>query len=530
MHRFAALFAALDSTTKTNAKISALASYYREASANDAAWATYFLSGNKTKRLVQTKLLRQWAAEAAEIPDWLFQESYDAVGDLAETMSLIVPPGTSQDDGSLTHWVTERIEPLAKMSLDEQREAIFDIWDQTDSTKRFVVMKLITGAFRVGVSGRLVTRGISQATSVPVDVLAHRLMGNWKPSATFFTSLIDPNDVDTRVSQPYPFCLAHGVDNEAGIDAIGEPDKFIAEWKWDGIRGQLIRRDGQTFIWSRGEELMEGRWPEIELAAESLDDGTVLDGEILPEQADGQLLPFAQLQRRIQRKTIGKKLLSEVPIVFRAFDLLEHEGNDIRSLPMQERRLRLEQIIQRAATTTIKTTQLLTANSWDEFATMRAQCRDHQSEGLMLKRRDSLYDVGRVRGTWWKWKVEPYTIDAVLIYAQRGHGKRASLYTDYTFALWDEGVLVPFAKAYSGLTDAEIRKVDAFIRKHTKEKFGPVRSVMPELVMELAFEGLQISNRHKSGIAVRFPRIARWRHDKRPQDANQLAELKALIS
>lgn len=530
MHRFAELFAALDSTTKTNQKISALADYYRNAPPDDAAWATYFLSGNKPKRLVQTKLLRQWAAEVAGIPDWLFQESYDAVGDLAETMSLIVPAGVSRDDGSLSHWINERMLPLAKMSVDEQRTAILSIWDQTDSTKRFVVMKLITGAFRVGVSNRLVTRGIAAATSIPADVLAHRLMGDWKPSAAFYSRLIDPNDTDTRISQPYPFCLAHAIDNESGIEAIGEPDRFIAEWKWDGIRGQVIRRAGQTFIWSRGEELMQGRWPEIENSAQSLDDGTVLDGEILPENAEGELLPFAQLQRRIQRKTIGKKLLSEVPVVFRAFDCLEEHGEDLRSLPMEQRRLRLEAIVNQAAAPAIKFTQLLLASSWEDLAVIRASCREHQSEGLMLKRRDSAYDVGRVRGTWWKWKIEPYTIDAVLIYAQRGHGKRASLYSDYTFALWEDGVLVPFAKAYSGLTDAEIRKVDSFIRNHTKEKFGPVRSVTPELVMELAFEGLQISKRHKSGIAVRFPRIARWRHDKRPQDANQLSELKALIS
>jgi len=529
MHRFAALFAALDSTTKTNAKIAALADYYRDAPHDDAAWATYFLSGNKTKRLVSTKMLRQWTAEAAKIPEWLFQESYDAVGDLAETMSLIVPPGSSMDDATLTHWIEQRLLPLAKMSEESQREAMFAIWEQTELLDRFVIMKLITGAFRVGVSARLVTRGIAEATTVGVDVLAHRLMGNWKPTADFFGRLIDPNATDTRISQPYPFCLAHAIDVESGVEAIGDPRDYLVEWKWDGIRGQVIRRGGRTFIWSRGEELMEARWPEIESSSELLDDGTVLDGEILPEDASGQLLPFAQLQRRIQRKTVGKKLLTEVPVVFRAFDCLEENGHDLRALPLDKRRQRLEAIIENTQPRNIKVTELLRGDSWDHLAAFRAACRERQSEGLMLKRRDAPYDVGRVRGTWWKWKIEPYTIDAVLIYAQRGHGKRASLYSDYTFAVWENETLVPFAKAYSGLTDAEIRKVDAFVRNHTKEKFGPVRSVTPELVMELAFEGLQISKRHKSGVAVRFPRIARWRHDKKPQDANQLADLKALI-
>lgn len=530
MIRFAKLFSALDSTTKTNVKISALADYFREVDPADAGWAVFFLSGNKAKRLVSTKLLRQWAAEVAQIPDWLFEECYDSVGDLAEAISLVVPPGIANDSGSLCDWIEQRLLPLAKMEPDQQHSAVLEIWAQSDGIMRFVLMKLITGAFRVGVSARLVVRGISEATSIPADVLAHRLMGNWKPSREFYGRLIDTDNLDTQVSQPYPFCLAHAIDLEAGVGSIGEPGQFVAEWKWDGIRGQVIRRAGQTFIWSRGEELMEGRWPEIESDAAFLPDGTVIDGEILAELPDGQLLPFAQLQRRIQRKTVGKKLLAEVPVVFRTFDLLEHQGKDIRAVPLDERRLLLESVIAQAGTSTIKVTELLKGVDWDEFSLLRSASREQASEGLMLKRRDSAYDVGRVRGTWWKWKIEPYTIDAVLIYAQRGHGKRASLYTDYTFALWNDGELVPFAKAYSGLDDAEIRKVDAFVRAHTKEKFGPVRSVTPELVMELAFEGLQISTRHKSGIAVRFPRIVRWRHDKRAEDANQLSELKALIS
>ncbi|TWU26296.1 putative DNA ligase-like protein [Novipirellula galeiformis] len=525
MMRFAALYHSLDSTTKTNAKIVAMADYFSAVAASDAAWATYFLSGNKLRRLVPTKLLRSWAAEEAGIASWLFEESYHAVGDLAETLSLIVPPGQVVDDLSLTQWVEERLLPLRGCDEDELRTAVVDIWRQTSTPVRFVIMKLITGAFRVGVSKRLVTRAIAEQSAVTADVVSHRLMGNWEPTSTFFQQLIDPDTRDTQASQPYPFCLAHPIEIEHGPAVLGDAADYVAEWKWDGIRGQVIRRQQQSFIWSRGEELMENRWPEIEAAAAALPNGTVLDGEILACRSSGEVLPFAQLQRRIGRKSVGKKLRREVPVVFHAFDLLEHAGVDIRELPLIDRRARLENLLASLEHPNLAISDRIAGASWDDWAAIREHSREHRAEGLMLKRNDSVYDVGRVRGTWWKWKVAPYTIDAVLIYAQKGHGRRASLFTDYTFALWDEGVLVPFAKAYSGLQDKEIREVDRFVRKNTKDSFGPVRSVTPALVMELAFEGLQRSPRHKSGVATRFPRILRWRHDKRPQDANQLSDL-----
>ena len=416
------------------------------------------------------------------------------------------------------------------MDDDTQRRAVIAIWKETPPKLRLVVMKLITGAFRVGVSKRLVTRAIAEQSGISADVISHRLMGDWKPSSEFFSRLIDPDVHDTLVSQPYPFCLAHPIDIEQGPQPLGDAEEFVAEWKWDGIRGQVIRRSNQTFIWSRGEELMENRWPEVESASERLPDGTVIDGEILGALPGGDVLPFSQLQRRIGRKTVGKKLLSEVPVVFHAFDLLEHDGIDIRGLPFLERRGRLETLFRSIDHPNIKITQLVSGRCWNDWAKVREGSREMNAEGLMLKRRESVYDVGRVRGTWWKWKVQPYTIDAVLIYAQKGHGKRASLFTDYTFALWDGDQLVPFAKAYSGLDDKEIRQVDRFVRQNTKDSFGPVRSVTPTLVMELAFEGLQKSNRHKSGVATRFPRILRWRHDKKPEDANRLSELLDLLS
>lgn len=529
MRRFASLFQQLDSTTKTSEKVAAMSDYLSAADPSDAAWAVYFLSGNKRRRVIPTKLLREWAAGAAEVPEWLFNESYHTVGDLAETISLIVPPGQSTDDCSLTDWIESRVLPLRTMEPEQQRLAILEIWQQTTAQARLVVMKLLTGSFRVGVSKGLVTRALAQASNVPAEVIAHRLMGDWEPSSEFFRRVVDPDTDDTTVSQPYPFCLAHPIDVQAGPQTLGDPSDFVAEWKWDGIRGQLIRRQGKSFLWSRGEELMEKRWPEIESAAEQLPDGTVLDGEILACQADGTVLPFAQLQRRIGRKKVGKKLLSEVPVVFHAFDILEHDGEDIRGQTLVARRQRLEQVLATVEDPHICATELITGDSWEAWGEIRESSREHRAEGLMLKSRAASYDVGRVRGTWWKWKVAPYTIDAVLIYAQKGHGKRASLFTDYTFALWDGDALIPFAKAYSGLDNREIRQVDRFVRDNTQEKFGPVRSVRPELVMELAFEGLQVSSRHRSGVATRFPRILRWRHDKQPKDANTLAELKSLL-
>lgn len=529
MIHFAELYNSLDSTTKTNDKIAAMKDYFTAVSSADAAWAVYFLSGNKLRQLVPTKSLRAWAADEAGISDWLFDESYHAVGDLAETLSLVVPPGVVAEDASLTSWIEQRLIPLRKLQESAQHDAVIEIWRQTPIQMRLVVMKLITGGFRVGVSKRLVTRAVAQASEISPEVVAHRLMGNWKPTAEFFEHLVDPDAQDTIVSQPYPFCLAHPIDPDAGPASLGEVSDYVAEWKWDGIRGQVIRRSDQTFIWSRGEDLMENRWPEIETAADSLPDGTVLDGEILACLPDGKVLPFGELQRRIGRKTVGKKLLSEVPVVFHAFDLLEQNNDDLRSLPYVERRARLENLMADIEHPNLRTTDLISGNSWKDWAQIRETSRQRNSEGLMLKRKDAQYDVGRVRGTWWKWKVAPYTIDAVLIYAQKGHGKRASLFTDYTFALWDGDALLPFAKAYSGLDDAEIRKVDRYVRSNTKEKFGPVRSVTPSLVMELAFEGLQKSKRHKSGIATRFPRILRWRHDKQPKEANTLSDLLELL-
>lgn len=513
MKRFAGLFNALDQTTKTSTKTAALAAYFGHASDDDRLWMIALLSGRRPKRTVTTTRLTDWAAERAGLPNWLFRASYDVVGDLAETIHLVLPPATQTSDRSLSDWITD-IRALSKADDAAKKAAILDAWDRLAGMERFVFNKLITGGFRVGVSQKLMTRALAQATGIEEAELAHRLMGNWTPESTSFDALILSPDPEAGLGRPYPFCLAYGVDGPP--DDLGSPGDWIAEWKWDGIRGQLILRGGTHHLWSRGEELMTHRFPEFVRAMDYLPDGTVLDGEVLAWNVQTQQpMSFAALQKRIGRKTVPKKLLTEAPAILRAYDLLEDGGEDIRALPFAERRARLESLLadtpQDAA---VMLSPLVRFDNWRALAARRATARDQQAEGLMLKRAASPYHVGRKKGDWFKWKLDPLTIDAVMIYAQAGHGRRANLYTDFTFAVAKENELVPFTKAYSGLTDAEFAKVTAWVRKNTLARFGPVRQVPPEQVFEIAFEGIQQSTRHKSGVALRFPRILRWRHDK----------------
>jgi DNA ligase-1 len=528
MKRFARLFAAIDETTATNEKIAALVEYFRGAPPADAAWAVHFLSGRRPKRLVGSRKLAAWAAAEADIPEWLFEESYHAVGDLAETITLVLPDDGTSSELSLTHWVEQRLLRLRGEDDDVQREVLVGAWRELDRKERFVWNKLLTGSFRVGASLRLVIRALAEVSGVEEGVIAHRLMGGWDPTPEFFQRLIAPDTRDADVSRPYPFFLAHPLEAEPA--SLGDLQDWIAEWKWDGIRAQLIRRADRTFLWSRGEELLAGRFPEVEETGGLLPEGTVIDGELLP-WVDGGPLPFAQLQRRIGRTNLGRKILDEVPAVLVAYDLLEVGGTDIRRRPLSERRSRLSALIESVpAAGRLILSPAVSVPDWDALTEARRAARETGAEGLMLKRLSSEYGVGRRRGDWWKWKVDPLTVDAVLIYAQPGSGKRAGLFTDYTFGIWEGNHLVPFAKAYSGLTDEEIRKVDAFVRRNTLEKFGPVRTVKPELVFELHFEGIQRSSRHKSGIAVRFPRMARWRTDKKAEEADTLDTVRALLS
>lgn len=548
MKAFTDLYTALDETTKTNEKVGAMRDYFEKVEPADAAWAIYFLTGRKPKQLVQIPKLVGMAIAAARLPEWLFSESYDAVGDVAETIALLLPAGDKSSTIPLHTWIEERLLPLRGASDEAQFKSILQAWSELDEAQRFIWNKLLTGAFRVGVSQQLVIRALSQVSKLDAAVIAHRMMGTWEPTEDFYKSLIAPETEDSDISRPYPFCLAHPLD--ADPQSLGDVEEWQAEWKWDGIRSQLIRRAGQTFIWSRGEDLITDRFPEILEDSRLLPNGTVIDGEILPWK-EANVLPFAQLQLRIGRKTLTKKILTDIPVILMAYDLLEINNEDIRSKPLLERRATLFKLLQGISCSAytlqqgdmhstvpscqrlserLRISPTLDANSWDELIESRSNARALNVEGLMLKRLSSPYKVGRQRGDWWKWKVNPFTMDAVLIYAQRGSGKRASLYTDYTFGVWDGDTLVPVAKAYSGLTDDEIRQVDLFVRQNTIEKFGPVRTVKPQLVFELAFEGIQKSTRHKSGIAVRFPRMARWRTDKPAEEADTLETVKALLA
>jgi DNA ligase-1 len=529
MKGFAELYAALDQTTKTTAKIEALKRYFQAAEPEDAAWAVSFLIGRRPKRLLESRKLAQWAIEEADIPDWLFGECYHAVGDFAETIALLLPPAARSTDLALHHWIEERLLPMRTADDDTRRRWLLEAWGSMDEHQRFAWNKLLTGEFRVGVSQSLVVRALAEVSGAPQEAIAHRLMGEWQPNADFWRSLIAPEGgpavSEADIARPYPFCLAYPL--EGKVEDLGDIREWQVEWKWDGIRAQLIRRDGRTFLWSRGEELISNRFPEVESVGALLPDGTVIDGEVLAWKA-GEPLPFTQMQRRIGRKVLGQRILAEVPVVLVAFDLLESGGRDVRTEALEWRRTQLENIA--PAESALVLSPPIRATSWEEVKELRPESRRRKVEGFMVKRLGSPYRVGRRRGDWWKWKIEPYSVDAVLIYAQPGNGRRASLFTDYTFGIWDNGQLVPFAKAYSGLSDEEIREVDAFVRRNTLEKYGPIHRVRPELVFELAFEAIQLSSRHRSGIAVRFPRMARWRHDKKAEEADSIDTIRALLA
>ena len=527
MRRFTDLFIALDETNKTSAKLQAMTEYFSHAAPEDAAWALYFLSGRRINRLVKTGLLRAWAAEMAEVPDWLFDESYYAAGDMAETMALLLPPPEHSTERPLHQWVEQDLLGLLRQTEEGKRETVQNAWRQMDAQQRFVWNKLMTSGFRVGVSLRNVTKAIAAAAGIDDAVIAHRLMGHWEPTPDFYRQLLAAETGEAVISRPYPFYLAYPFTDE--LPVLGAREEYQVEWKWDGIRSQLIRREGQTFLWSRGEDLITERFPEVEALSEGLPDGVALDGELLAWK-DGAVMPFGMLQRRIGRKVLGKKILSDVPVIFMAYDLLEAGNEDIRLLPLSERRARLEQLVTKVNHASMLLSPIVQEPTWEALAETRRESRERRVEGFMLKRLDAPYRVGRQRGDWWKWKIDPYSVDCVLIYAQRGSGKRASLYTDYTFGIWAGKELVPFAKAYSGLTDEEIRKVDSFVRRNTLEKFGPVRAVKQELVFELGFEGIQKSTRHRSGVAVRFPRMLHWRTDKKAEDADTIETIQALIS
>lgn len=532
MKNFAELIKTLDSSNKTNVKVDALTHYFKNASDEDKVWTIAILSHRRPPRPVNTTLLRLWANELANIPLWLFEESYHIVGDLAETIALIIPTTKEHSDKSLSDYLREIIK-LKSQTDEEKKDYLQKNWLALNYYERFVFTKLITGSFRIGVSQKLMTKALSKAENVDEDTLAYKLMGNWNPNTVTFQELILDEQSSDYLSKPYPFYLAYPI--EGDVSSLGNPDEWSVEHKWDGIRSQTIIRENEIFVWSRGEELVTDKYPEFHSLVGNIPNGTVIDAEILAFP-NNEIGIFNDLQTRIGRKTTSAALLKSNPVILKAYDLLEWEGKDIRNLPYEERRNLLEKLIEsiKEKNLPLHLSERKSFNSWDEVAEERMRAREMRSEGLMLKRKNSPYQVGRKKGDWWKWKLEPLVIDAVLTYAMRGSGRRSNLFTDYTFALWHdnekgEKELVTFAKAYSGLTDEEFRRVDDFIKKNTLDKFGPVRSVTPKLVFEIGFEGIALSKRHKSGVATRFPRILRWRHDKSIEEANTIDDLKNMI-
>ena len=530
MQRFARLYDALDATTSTNRKVAAMQAYFAEAPPADAAWAVFFLTGARLKRLIAPRLLAIWGMEATGTPDWMFGECWSAAGDQAEIVALLLdaqrrgpPPGSS--GLSLSELIEGRLLPLREADEQRKKQEVLALWRSMPLREIFLLDKLLTGELRVGVSRTLAVRALAQHAGLDPGVVEHRLMGSWEPTAAGFARLVARDAHDADLSRPYPFFLASPLTVEPA--SLGDRAEWQAEWKWDGIRAQLVRRGGGAWLWSRGEELVTDRFPDLGEVSASLPDGTVLDGEVLA-YARGAPLPFSVLQRRIGRQKLTPAILAEAPAAFVAYDLLEMDGRDLRAAPLDERRARLGRLVA-GRSGRLLLSEEVTGATWEDLAALRAQARGRGVEGLMLKRRDSPYRSGRPRGDWWKWKIDPYSIDAVLVYAQPGNGRRANVLTDMTFAVWDGGELLPVAKAYSGLTDEELDVLDRWIRQHTVARFGPVRQVEPVHVFELHFEGIAGSSRHKSGVAVRFPRIARWRTDKKPADADTLEALRFLL-
>ncbi len=526
MRLFTELVNTLGTATKTKDKLEALRHYFALANDSDKVWVIAIFSGRRPKRIVNASLLQQWCIEITALPQWLFEESYHTVGDLAETIALLLPEKNAAQPLNSLSWYIQQFILLQKKEEAARKNFVTECWMQMDREERFVFNKLITGGFRIGVSQQTMVNALAGTVQLEANIIAHRISGNWDPATTSFSQLLSEASVSMDFSKPYPFYLAYPL--EDGLDTLGDPLHWQAEWKWDGIRGQLIKRNHELFVWSRGEELMTDKFPEYNGLRELLPDGIVLDGEIIPSIAQ-KPLPFALLQTRIGRKNITKKQLQETPITFFAYDLLEWNGKDYRDQPLAIRRNILEQLVTQTNYPGLIISPVIEFNDWQQLSEQRSASRAMGAEGLMLKKKSAIYQAGRKRGDWWKWKIDPLVIDCVMIYAQKGHGRRSNLYTDYTFAVKDGDKLVSFTKAYSGLTDKEFSEVDNFVKRNSLEKFGPVRTVKPVLVFEIAFEGIAASTRHKSGVALRFPRMSRWRKDKKPDEINTLDDLKKML-
>ena len=531
MKDFSLLIQRLDQLTKTSEKVKVLSDYFKTAPQKDVVWAIAIWSHRRPKRPISTTLLREWAAELTGVDQWLFEDSYHIVGDLAETIALL----TCKKEVTIHHskeslsTIIEDLIALKTQSENQKKAYITTKWAELNYFGSFTFTKLLTGGFRIGISQKLMTKALESAFDIPSDEIAYRLMGKWNPTEVTLKKLLFDNDPEANQSRPYPFFLAYPVENTP--EDLGDISQWSIEHKWDGIRAQLIKRNETFAIWSRGEELITEQFPELHSIKDQLKEDLVLDGEIIPIK-EGLPDHFGTLQKRLNRKRITNSLLEEAPVVFRAYDLLEYQGKDFREQTYLERRNCLESI---PFSGPLQLSKFKIFKNWQEVEDERLRSKQVKSEGLMLKQIDSTYGVGRKKGDWFKYKNDPLNCDAILTYVMRGHGRRSSLYTDFTFALWDrdpkdpEAKLVTFAKAYSGLTDQEFKEINRWIRSNALEKFGPVRAVKPELVFEIAFEGVAPSSRHKSGYATRFPRIVRWRKDKKIDEANRLEDLKNLV-
>lgn len=526
MKQFAKLIETIDQTTKSTVKVNALVEFFLSANDSDKVWAIALFTHRRPKRLVPTKLLREWAAELVDIPLWLFENTYHIVGDLAETIALLIPENSAKSTSTLSNYITKLIE-LRDAEPYIKKEFVLATWQELSQFERFVFNKLLTGGFRIGVSQQTIVKALAKTTQLPESTIAHKLMGNWNPETVSFTTLLSETEKANN-SAPYPFFLAYAVEQNQP-ELLGDSQNWLAEYKWDGIRAQVIVRAGELYIWSRGEELITDKFPEFSpLPMHAQNQSFVLDGELLAFK--NQPLPFHTLQTRISRKNVTQKVLENAPAALIAYDLLELNGRDLRQEPLHKRKELLQELLQKINVPYLLESEVFSFSGWTHYHQLRSNARSHMAEGLMLKHKDSTYKVGRKKGDWFKWKLNPLVIDAVLIYGMRGHGRRANLFSDYTFAVWNGEELVPFTKAYSGLTDKELKEVDAFIKKNTIDRFGPVRSVKAELVFEIAFEGIAPSSRHKSGVALRFPRINRWRTDKKAAEANTLQDLQQIMA
>ncbi|WBU51834.1 cisplatin damage response ATP-dependent DNA ligase [Paracoccus sp. SCSIO 75233] len=521
MREFAHLLERLAFTPQRNGKLRLLARYFGATPHPERGLALAALTGDLKLRAVTPSMLRGLVTE--RVDEQLFVASYDFVGDLAETIALIWPaPETPPNDTDLPlPMLVGELQSTGKAGLPALIAARLDALNPSE---RYAYLKLATGGLRVGVSARLARAALAEYGDLPLTEIEEIWHGLKPPYLELFAWAEGGDKPQSAALAPFRPVMLSTATDLAALQAL-DPSDFAAEWKWDGIRVQAVSDQGTRRLYSRTGEDIGGAFPDL---LDRLDFDGVIDGELLVRRGD-QVGSFGDLQQRLNRKTVSKKLLASHPAGLRAYDLLIWGGRDLRQMPFTSRRVRLEAAIEGLDDRRIDASPLLSFGTWDDLAALRAAPPDAVIEGIMLKRRDSAYQAGRIKGPWFKWKRDPMVIDAVLMYAQRGHGKRSGYYSDFTFGVWDGGELVPVGKAYFGFTDEELKDLDRFVRNNTVDRFGPVRAVAQKKVVEVAFEGLNRSTRHKSGVAMRFPRISRIRDDKPAGEADRIETLRDML-